>query len=161
TAARRETYAEPPRRYALLSSFAFDSSVAGIFWTLASRGTLLLVPDGVAKDPPELVRFPAAARATHRRLPPSLDAAGLRPVEPADALGELLTVVVAGEACAREVVERHHRLFPRVALFNEYGPTEASVWSSVHRCEPGAARALVPIGRPIPRARLHVLDARG
>jgi non-ribosomal peptide synthetase component F len=46
---------------------------------------------------------------------------------------ELQAVIVAGEACPSELVDRHHRCFPRVALVNEYGPTECSVWSSAHR----------------------------
>src|SRR6185436_6994189 len=46
TSARLVHYTERPRRFALLPSFAFDSSVAGIFWTLAAGGTLLLPPAG-------------------------------------------------------------------------------------------------------------------
>src|SRR5207249_4741250 len=42
---------------------------------------------------------------------------------------------------------------------NEYGPTEAAVWSSVYRCEAGET-GVVPIGRPIPNAQLYVLDRR-
>jgi thioesterase domain-containing protein/acyl carrier protein len=49
-----------------------------------------------------------------------------------------------------------------VQLFNEYGPTEATVWSTVYRAEPsspGSGRpASVPIGRPISNTQLYVLD---
>ena len=38
TAARFEYYKEPIANYLLLSSFAFDSSIAGIFWSLAQGG---------------------------------------------------------------------------------------------------------------------------
>ncbi|HSL83444.1 MAG TPA: amino acid adenylation domain-containing protein, partial [Thermoanaerobaculia bacterium] len=44
TAARLARYPSPPRGFLLLSSFAFDSSVAGIFGTLAAGGRLVLPP---------------------------------------------------------------------------------------------------------------------
>ena len=40
TIARFSSYQEPLQSYLLLSSFAFDSSVAGIFWTLSQGGTI-------------------------------------------------------------------------------------------------------------------------
>jgi len=46
----------------------------------------------------------------------------------------------------------------RRLLFNEYGPTEATVWSSVYECEPGETGPTVPIGRPITNTQLYVLD---
>ncbi len=44
TQVRMAAYETPVRAYLLLSSFAFDSSVAGIFWTLAQGGRLVLPP---------------------------------------------------------------------------------------------------------------------
>ena len=43
TLSRFEVYEESPSSFALFSSFAFDSSVAGIFWTLVSGGKLCIV----------------------------------------------------------------------------------------------------------------------
>jgi guanidinoacetate N-methyltransferase len=50
----------------------------------------------------------------------------------------------------------------RTQLFNEYGPTEATVWATVHACssEDGALGGSVPIGRPIPNSDVFVLDGR-
>ncbi|WP_240490670.1 AMP-binding protein, partial [Amycolatopsis vancoresmycina] len=44
-----------------------------------------------------------------------------------------------------------------VALVNEYGPTEATVWASYRRFD---APGPVSIGGPVPGARLYVLDDR-
>jgi thioesterase domain-containing protein len=66
---------------------------------------------------------------------------------------------VAGEECSKELVENHYRSNPRAVLFNEYGPTEGTVWSSVHRCEPESRSARVPIGRPIANSQLYILDS--
>ena len=70
--------------------------------------------------------------------------------------------IVAGEACTPEVVALHYERLPEARLFNEYGPTEATVWATVHECSrddavPGRP---VPIGRPIPNGEVFVLDAQ-
>ncbi len=46
THARSLYYREPVGGFLLLSSFAFDSSVAGLFWTLCRGGRLVLPPPG-------------------------------------------------------------------------------------------------------------------
>ncbi len=47
----------------------------------------------------------------------------------------------------------------RVRIFNNYGPTEATVVSTMAVCRPGATdRPSAPIGRPIPNTSAYVLD---
>jgi hypothetical protein len=67
-------------------------------------------------------------------------------------------VIVAGEGVPRRLVDTHFEERRGVALWNEYGPTEATVWGTVHDCSEQRGRALVPIGRPIPGAFAWVLD---
>jgi non-ribosomal peptide synthetase component F len=66
--------------------------------------------------------------------------------------------VVAGEACPRQLVNLHYEILPHASLFNEYGPTEATVWSTVFECEPSGGEGGVPIGRPIANTRAYILD---
>jgi non-ribosomal peptide synthetase component F len=73
-------------------------------------------------------------------------------------LDSLRVVMVAGESCPAELVDRHYRVLPHATLYNEYGPTEASVWSTVRKCSVSQPARLVPIGRPIPNTHLYVLD---
>jgi len=161
THARTLYYPEPVGGYLLLSSFAFDSSVAGLFWTLCAGGTLVLPHDGVDNDPRRLARLIDEHHATHVLAVPSLYALMLSEA-PADALASLRAVVVAGESCPRELPAAHRARLPAAAIYNEYGPTEATVWCSVHRCAGDAAgKGPVPIGRPIANTRLYVLDRRG
>jgi amino acid adenylation domain-containing protein len=164
TAARLATYPGPVGAYLLLSSFAFDSSVAGIFWTLARGGALVLPAEGFERD---LLALPAAIRehgVTHLLCLPSLWSLLLEQAGPAE-LASLRTVIVAGESCPPELVRRHAERLPAARLYNEYGPTEGTVWSTVFDCsQPGAcpeASLRVPIGRPIPGARAYVLDEYG
>lgn len=149
TAARLAYYPDPVDGFLLCSSIAFDSSVAGIFWTLASGGRLIIPSD----RPANLVAVQRAAarlRPSHLLMIPSLYAVLLRSTDPTQ-LASLTTVVVAGEVCPPALVARHFAVLPDTALYNEYGPTECTVWSTVHRCTAADGSAsTVPIGAAIP-----------
>ncbi len=162
TAARFAAYDRDPSAYLLLSSFSFDSSVAGIFWTLAAGGELVLPAPGTELDVSALAAAIERHRVTHTLCLPSLYRLILD-YAPPPSLASLTTVIVAGEACPRSLVERHDEVLNgsgrEVALYNEYGPTEATVWATVHRCDRRSGP--VPIGDPIPGATVAVLDADG
>lgn len=157
TAARFDYYKVPVERFLLLSSYAFDSSVAGIFWTLAQGGTLVLPDERNRQDPLELGRMIREHQITHLLGLPSLYGQLLE--QGAADLRTLRTVIVAGEACSAPLVKRHFTELPETQLFNEYGPTEATVWSTVFNCADLGDQIQVPIGRPIPNAEVYVLDA--
>jgi len=159
TAARLERYDKQPSAYLLLSSYAFDSSVAGIFWTWATGGELVLPAGEEHRDPAAIVRLLQDRRVSHTLAIPSLYREILETAEGLD-LPSLQTVIVAGEACPAELVRMHFHLRPQTRLYNEYGPTEATVWCTVQECGPHDPEASL-IGAPIPGTRVHVLDARG
>ncbi|SIR29603.1 amino acid adenylation domain-containing protein [Micromonospora avicenniae] len=150
TKARLEYYGPPPQRFLLCSSISFDSSVAGIYWTLCTGGTLI-IPSARPFDVRALVRAGAAHRPTHTLMVPSLYRLALRAPMPS-----LSTVIVAGESCPPGLVDLHYERMPHAALYNEYGPTECTVWSTVHRCVQGEDP--VPIGRPIPGTTVSIDD---
>lgn len=156
-AARIAYYPDRVRKYLLLSSFAFDSSIAGLFWSLAQGGTLVICSEDEQKDPARLARIIEEAPVSHMLALPSLYAMLLE--HAGSRMNMVTTVIVAGEACAPELVQAHYRALPQTRLYNEYGPTEASVWSSVALCD--ASAKLVPIGRAIPHTRVYVLDPDG
>jgi aspartate racemase len=156
--ARVDYYHEPVGNFLLLSSFSFDSSVAGIFHTLTTGGTLIIPP---AADfhwvSEELASLISEKQISHVLTFPSLYGDLLERSD-AEKLASLRCVIVAGEACPRYLVDAHYRILPQASLLNEYGPTEATVWTTVYECEPGGAETTVPIGRPIANAQVYVLD---
>ena len=56
-------------------------------------------------------------------------------------------------------MRRHYQFVPSATLYNEYGPTEATVWCSVYHTTRQETGVRVPIGKPIDRMQLYVLDA--
>jgi amino acid adenylation domain-containing protein len=158
THARSLYYGNDAGRFLLLSSFAFDSSLAGIFGSLCRGGTLVMTPGPLQQNLTQLAKLVAQHGVTELLCVPSLYSLLLDQAQDG-VLASLRTVIVAGESCPAELVQRHHELLPLATLFNEYGPTEAAVWSTVYKCEPGYSGSLVPIGRQIPNVQAYVLDS--
>jgi len=157
TYARSLYYGSDAGRFLLLSSFAFDSSLVGILGTLGRGGTLVLTPGPLQSNLTRLAQLVQQYRISHLLCVPSLYSLLLDQAQTVQ-LDSLRVAIVAGESCPVELVERHYRLLPEVTLYNEYGPTEGSVWSTVYKCKAGRLARLVPIGRPIPNVRAYVLD---
>ncbi|MFJ3219554.1 amino acid adenylation domain-containing protein [Kitasatospora sp. NPDC086801] len=73
--------------------------------------------------------------------------------------GVLRTLAVGGEALSPEYAGAVLRAFPWLELFNVYGPTEATTFTTLHRITPAdCTTGPVPIGRPFGGARTLVLD---
>jgi non-ribosomal peptide synthetase component F len=70
----------------------------------------------------------------------------------------LQVAIVAGESCPPRLPALHHERLPATQLYNEYGPTEATVWSTVLEVTSRPAGESVGIGRPIEGARIYLLD---
>jgi amino acid adenylation domain-containing protein len=158
TAARRAVYPEGAT-FLLLSPLAFDSSVAGLWGTLTAGGRLVIATRDEVRDPERLVRLIARESVTRLLCVPSLYDVLLDAARRAGmaCLSTLREVILAGEPLPQRLADRHFAQFGtrRVALYNEYGPTEATVWATYQRlAEPGPAG----IGGPIPGARVYVLD---
>lgn len=157
TLARITYYGEPVVRFLLLSSFAFDSSVAGIFWTVCQGGALVLPGAGKEKDPRQIIDIIARNKVSHLLCLPLLYEMCLGE-ENSSRLTSLRAAIVAGESCPPGLPVLHHERLPQVDLFNEYGPTEGTVWSTVHKTDWKSKAQQMPIGRPVSNVLIYILD---
>ena len=157
TLARFRYYEDQPGSFLLLSSFSFDSSVAGLFWTLAHGGKLIIPDRRIEQDLEALGELISQSQVTHTLLLPSLYSTLLQHI-PEEDLKSLEVVIVAGEICPTSLEKQHFKLLPQTRFYNEYGPTEATVWSTVYEMHSGGVMDRVPIGRPIPNAVTYILD---
>ncbi|MEV6399593.1 amino acid adenylation domain-containing protein [Streptomyces sp. NPDC051907] len=141
----------PDTRWLQFASYSFDAATWELSIGLLSGATMVL---STAEDrgPGEpLADLVARSDVNMVCLPPTVLSAW-----PADRpMPEGMQLVVAGEACPPELVERWSR--GRVML-NAYGPTEATVCSSISLPLSGAVKP--PIGFPLHNTRLYVLDSR-
>ena len=140
----------PGDRVLQFASLSFDASVFEIVMALANGATLVMATNEELLPGLPLQKLLNEQSISNLTIAPS--ALVLMPTHP---LPKLRTVIVAGEACSAELVERwsEGRKF-----FNAYGPTETTIWSSVNRCRVEERRP--SIGKPIGNAQMFVLDAR-
>src|SRR5882757_1728168 len=134
-------------------SLSFDVSVWEIFGALLHGGRLVVVPESVARSPEDLHALIVAEQITVLSQTPS--AAGA--LSPTGLDG--VTLVVAGEACPAELVERW--ALPGRTMINAYGPTEATVYAAISAplsLVTAGALGVVPIGSPVRNAAMFVLD---
>lgn len=76
------------------------------------------------------------------------------------ALGRVRAVLVGGEAFPAGIADRLIASLPHARIFNMYGPTETTIWSTVHELERAPERRghIVAIGRPIANTDILIVD---
>ncbi len=146
----RETFAATTRSRTLhFASPSFDASVLELVMAVGAGATMVIVPPTVYGGS-ELAALLERERVTHCFVTP----AALTSVDP-DGLTTVGCVVTGGEACPPELVARWA---PGRKMFNAYGPTEATVVSSISAAL--APNAPVTIGTPTRGFSEVVLDSR-
>lgn len=75
-------------------------------------------------------------------------------------LPDLRCVSATGEALKQELVRRWFEVLPDVQLVNAYGLTETSDDTNHEVMRAVPAGDHVPLGRPVPNVRIHLLDER-
>ncbi|MCW5515230.1 non-ribosomal peptide synthetase [Muriicola sp. Z0-33] len=158
TEGRLTFYPNHPKAFLLLSSISFDSSKAGIFWSLCTGGNLVIAEKRLEQDITKLEEVIYRNSVTHTLMLPSLYKTILDHSD-ISKLGSLNTVAVAGEACGISTVVAHFKKLPGVALYNEYGPTEATVWCIAHQITEDQNRNTpIPIGKAVGHAEIYILN---
>ncbi|MFJ4946541.1 amino acid adenylation domain-containing protein, partial [Streptomyces albidoflavus] len=128
---------------------SFDVAMADILMTLTAGATLVLAEGQPMGE--ELLRLLAGRRISHFMVPPVVLG-----TLPEGELPELETLVIGGESCPDDVVDRWATGGRRVV--NAYGPTEATVCTTLSAPLTPGTGGPYPIGTPVPGARTLVLD---
>ena len=157
TAGRLDFYQNTPYAFLLLSSISFDSSKAGIFWTLCTGGNLIITENRIEQDISKIGDLIQEHSVTHTLMLPSLYKLLLQHGNVVN-LGSLNTIIVAGEACGPIIADLHFEKLPGAGLYNEYGPTEACVWCLAHQVQRVDAKRGVPIGKPAAGSEIYLLN---
>ncbi len=133
-----------------VASPSFDASVLELLMAVGASATLVVAPPTVFAGP-DLAELMARERVSHIGITPS----ALSTVDPAG-LDALQMIITGGEPCPPELVAAWAA--PGRLHFNDYGPTEATVWATGSApLRPGDP---ITIGAPAPGLRALVLDDR-
>ncbi|MBN3878012.1 amino acid adenylation domain-containing protein [Nostoc sp. JL23] len=140
---------QPINRILQFASLSFDASIFEIVMALQTGATLYLANKESLLPGQPLLKLLREKAITHITLPPAVLA-----VLATESLPALQTIICAGESCTDDIVKRWWNSQRR--FFNAYGPTEATVWSTV--AEISHIIEKPPIGRPIPNTQIYILD---
>lgn len=133
------------------AAFVFDAAVSEIFTALSFGGTLYIISTSVRQDANLLVEYLGRHKITVATIPPAMLSA-----MPYQHLPDLKVVVVAGELCPLDVMQKWSA---GRKLINAYGPTEATVCATMHFWKSGSANS--DIGKPIDNIDTYILDKYG
>jgi amino acid adenylation domain-containing protein len=145
----------PRDRVLWLTSFGFDISALELFLPLCHGGGAIVAPDAAQVQPDVLLDLVTRHDAAIVQTTPTiwrLVAAGLD----RELAGRV--VLCGGEPLSAALAQRLLRGGCR--LFNVYGPTETTIWSTVAEIGPQETDP-VGVGGPIARTTLRVEDAQG
>ena len=137
-----------------VTTLSFDIAGLEIFLPLIIGARLVVLTRETAMDGSSLLREIERRRATMLQATP----ATWRLLLESRWRGTPgLKALIGGEACPRELAAQ---LLPKCGeLWNMYGPTETTIWSTLQKL--GATDTAISIGRPIANTRTYILDAAG
>ncbi|MET4143126.1 amino acid adenylation domain-containing protein, partial [Pedobacter sp. UYP1] len=138
--------------FGLYTSLSFDLTVTSIFCSLTLGGKLLVY--GPHEEVSEILShsFSLDSGLNCIKLTPS----HINMLEHLDIEETNITcVIVGGEEVSMRHVEILKKISPSLVIYNEYGPTEATVGCIVKELE---AKKAVLIGKPIANTAIYILE---
>ena len=154
----RETTISGGPRTIQFAPVSFDVSVQEIFSTLGAGGTLVLVDEETRRDTFALLRF-FKEEKIERWFMPFIALQQFAEVANGQMPPTLRDMVTSGEQL--QITPAIVELFSQsdATLYNQYGPSENHVIMALTLTgTPNSWVALPPIGRPIPNAKVYILD---
>lgn len=137
-------------RFLARSAEAFDVALLEIFLPLRTGGTIVTAPRHAILE--DLKTALSVGKITHAAVVPSLFFSKGKRIQPAD-VPELRVLVVGGELLASDIVATWGSA--HAPLLNAYGPTEATIGSSIARVT--VTSSVRNIGRPFPATTYMVV----
>ncbi|WP_157644764.1 non-ribosomal peptide synthetase, partial [Burkholderia ubonensis] len=139
--------------FGLYSSLCFDFTLTNVFCPLVRGKTLRIYPQSESIDTILARMFQPGSGVDTLKLTPThihlleymnLGRSGVR------------KVIVGGEELTPQHIATLRKIDPAIEIYNEYGPTEATVGCIVKLVEDSPSTVL--IGRPIANTRVYIVD---
>lgn len=140
-----------------VTTLSFDIAVLELLLPLTTGARVVIASAETAADGTLLADALADSNATFMQATP----AGWRLLLESGWKGkEDLEILCGGEALTNDLAER--LLECGFQVWNLYGPTETTIWSTIYRVTSTVDQGIsntVPIGRPIANTKIYILDA--
>lgn len=143
----------PHDRVIQFAAATFDASVSEVYMALLNGAALCLAGSDIIGDYQRFTQYINYHRVTIATLPP-IYAHHLDP----DKISHLRVLITAGSAPGDRLVDRWRK---RLQYVNAYGPTEATVCSTLWLAPQQASELeSITIGPPINNTKIYILDSR-
>lgn len=149
---------EPNDTLVAVTTISFDISGLEIFLPLCTGARLVMADEAVSANPADLAALLKRVNATVLQATPIT---WQLLIESGWQGAKGLRVLCGGEALPHDLAEAVAA--KTAAVFNMYGPTETTIWSSVKHFQPvayGEATPLVSLGPPIDNTQFYVVDSQ-
>ncbi len=144
--------------FPLFTSIGFDLTITSMFVPLISAGKMIIYQEPAHGPDLSLLKVIEENQVNIIKLTP----AHLALISGQDLSNSAVeTLIVGGEELKTNLARTIAGKFKRgIKIYNEYGPTEATVGCIVHNFDVyNDVSAAVPIGRPIPNMEAYILDS--
>ncbi len=140
----------------LFTTVGFDLTITSIFLPLVAGGTIHIYPEVDSKADLAILNVVEENQVDFIKLTPA-HLALLQGKERHDS--RIQTMIVGGEDFKTSLANTTHKEFgPQLAIYNEYGPTEATVGCIASLFHANIQQLSVPIGKPISNMQAYILD---
>ena len=154
--AKNEYSSNAPLVFPLFTSIGFDLTITSTFLPLLTGGSLIIYKENIQGPDLSLMEVIHENKVNSIKLTPS----HLTLIQGMDVSQSTIeTMIVGGEDFKTQLAKHTQGAFGRdLAIYNEYGPTEATVGCIVAKFNSAATMASVPIGTPITNMSAYILD---
>lgn len=143
------------------TTISFDVSVFEMYVFLFSEVTIFCLSDSLEKDPQKIIDFIIKNRISIITYVPSAFRYFLKFINTnsnSNSNLKIEKILLAGENPERTLVSEVIKLFPKAEIWNLYGPTEDTIYSSIFKIE---SADYISIGKPIDGEQIVIVDKGG
>jgi aspartate racemase len=148
---------ESSLHHILLAPITFDPSVQQIFLPLTSGGKLFLVSKATKHNVNALWNFIASNQIDIINTVPSLMNVLLDHINSNNGLN-FKYIILAGEVFSKKLYLGLKENLSAEKIINIYGPTEATINTTLYECKAEERNASIPIGKPLMNYNVMILD---
>ncbi|MCP4178300.1 MAG: amino acid adenylation domain-containing protein, partial [bacterium] len=143
-------------KHILLTPATFDPSVQQIFWPFTLGGELHLVDNGIKTNSQKLLQYIVKEKIDVVNTVPSL--MNLLTDSSSDYVElRFKMIILAGEIFSKQLYKKIINSFQVEKLINIYGPTEATINTTLYECGEEENCKTIPIGQPLMNYQIWIL----
>ena len=156
SAMNKEFQFKPGTKVAQVSSFTFDVVLPEFYFTLLYGGCVIMVPENISMDPPQMKQYLHDENIKVCYLPTAIFNFWVS--QDSTIFQNLDMVVFGGEKANPYLVQAIRTKEPKRGLLNCYGLTETCCMSTLHRVDYKEDGDEIPIGTPMEDTMVKIVD---